>query len=78
MRHIVLGRSVAEVISPKGSLRLYRDLSCDGQLRWIGPEKGPIAMATGAIMNGVYDMWAKSAGKPLWKLVCDMEPEELV
>ncbi|HEV7993092.1 MAG TPA: L-fuconate dehydratase [Gemmatimonadaceae bacterium] len=50
----------------------------DSQLRWVGPEKGVIHLATAAIVNAVWDLWAKVEGKPLWKLLADMTPEELV
>ena len=50
----------------------------DSQLRWLGPEKGAIHLATAAIVNAVWDLYAKKEGKPLWKLLVDMSPEELV
>ncbi len=50
----------------------------DSQLRWIGPEKGAIHLATAAVVNAVWDLWAKLEGKPLWKLLADMSPDELV
>ena len=50
----------------------------DSQLRWIGPEKGAIHLATAAVVNAVWDLLAKRAGKPLWKLLVDMTPEQLV
>jgi L-fuconate dehydratase len=50
----------------------------DSQLRWIGPEKGAIHLATAAIVNSLWDLWAKAEGKPVWKLLVDMSPEELV
>lgn len=53
-------------------------LTNDSQLRWIGPEKGAIHMATGAVVNAIWDLWAKIEGKPLWKLLVDMDPEQLV
>lgn len=58
--------------------RFWRHVTSDSQLRWIGPEKGVIHLATGAIVNAVWDLWAKEAGKPLWRLVGEMEPAELV
>ncbi len=58
--------------------RFWRQLGGDSQLRWIGPEKGAIHMATGAIVNAVWDLWGKAAGKPVWRLVTEMSPEELV
>ncbi|HYA36209.1 MAG TPA: enolase C-terminal domain-like protein, partial [Candidatus Binataceae bacterium] len=56
----------------------WRRLSGESQLRWIGPEKGAIHMATAAIVNAVWDLWAKVERKPVWKLVADMSPEEIV
>ena len=56
----------------------WRMLTGDSQLRWIGPEKGAIHLATAALVNAVWDLWAKAEGKPLWRLVCDMTPAEFV
>ena len=56
----------------------WRRLTSDSQLRWVGPEKGVIHLATAAIVNAVWDLWARVEGKPLWKLLVDMTPEELV
>jgi L-fuconate dehydratase len=56
----------------------WRYMTSDSQLRWIGPEKGVIHMATAALVNAVWDLWAKVEGKPLWKLLVDMTPEQLV
>ena len=56
----------------------WRDLVGDSQLRWIGPEKGVIHLATAAVVNAVWDLVAKRAGKPLWQLLVDMTPEQLV
>lgn len=50
----------------------------ESQLRWLGPEKGVIHLATGAVINAVWDLWAKYEKKPLWKLVTDMDPETLI
>jgi len=57
--------------------RFWRQLTGDSQLRWIGPEKGAIHMATGAIVNAVWDLWGKVAQKPVWRLVSEMSPEQL-
>jgi L-galactonate dehydratase len=59
-------------------LQSWRHLVNDSQLRWIGPEKGVIHLATGAVVNALWDLWAKSVGKPVWQLVADMTPEEYV
>lgn len=56
----------------------YRMITGDSQLRWLGPEKGVIHMATGALVNAVWDLYAKMEKKPLWKLIADMTPEQLV
>ncbi|GCE08755.1 racemase [Dictyobacter aurantiacus] len=56
----------------------WRLLTGDSQLRWIGPEKGAIHLATAAVINAVWDLYAKTEGKPLWKLLVDMTPEQLV
>jgi L-fuconate dehydratase len=56
----------------------WRSLVGDTQLRWVGPEKGVIHLATAALVNAVWDLWAKSEGRPVWKLLVDMPPEQLV
>jgi L-fuconate dehydratase len=55
-----------------------RRLTSESQLRWVGPEKGVIHLATAALVNAVWDLYAKVEGKPLWKLLADMTPEQLV
>jgi len=76
LRAHVLGRSVGELCADPGSLS--RDLVGDSQLRWLGPEKGVMHMAIGAVVNAVWDLAAKRAGKPLWRFLADAEPEWLV
>src|ERR671935_207706 len=76
LEHLVVGRRLADVAADPG--RFWREVTGDSQLRWIGPEKGVIHLATAALVNAVWDLWAKAEGKPLWKLVCDMAPAELV
>lgn len=56
----------------------WQMMTGDSQLRWVGPEKGVIHLATAAIVNAVWDLWAKVEGKPLWKLLVDLPPEYLV
>lgn len=58
--------------------RFWRRITGDSQLRWIGPDKGAIHMATGAVVNAVWDLWAKEVGKPVWRLVGEMSPEDIV
>lgn len=57
---------------------LNRDLIGDSQLRWLGPEKGVMHMAIGAVVNAVWDLAAKRAGLPLWRLLAEAEPEWIV
>ena len=57
---------------------LWRSLTSESQLRWVGPEKGVIHLATAALINAVWDLLAKARGLPLWKLLVDMPPEELI
>ncbi|MER6081554.1 L-fuconate dehydratase [Streptomyces sp. NPDC001833] len=76
LRNHVLGRPVDEICDDPASL--YRDLIGDSQLRWLGPEKGVMHMAIGAVTNAVWDLAARRAGKPLWQLLADAEPEWIV
>ncbi|MFD9408604.1 L-fuconate dehydratase [Streptomyces sp. NPDC059989] len=76
LRPHVMGRSVAELCADPGSVS--RDLVGDSQLRWLGPEKGVMHMAIGAVVNAVWDLAAKREGKPLWRLLADAPPEWLV
>jgi L-fuconate dehydratase len=63
---------------PDGMRGLVRDLTRDPQLRWLGPEKGILHMATAALVNAAWDLHARRAGAPLWKLLVDLPPHELV
>jgi len=73
----IVGRELETITADMG--RFWRDLtSGDSQLRWLGPEKGVIHLACASIVNAVWDLWAKREGKPIWKLLADMTPEELV
>lgn len=76
MRHLVVGLDMDWVAEDMG--RFWRHVTGDSQLRWIGPDKGAIHLATAAVVNAVWDLWAKIEGKPVWRLVADMSPEELV
>ena len=76
LRRLVVGRESDELFVDMGAF--WRDLVGDSQLRWIGPEKGVIHLATAAVVNAVWDLFAKRAGKPLWQLVADMTPAEQV
>ncbi|WP_085919006.1 L-fuconate dehydratase [Halomonas sp. CSM-2] len=70
------GRSLETITANMGAF--WREITGDSQLRWIGPDKGAIHLATAAMVNAVWDLWAKREGKPVWKLLADMSPEELV
>lgn len=76
LEHLLVGKSLEEFTSNMGAF--YRLVTGDSQLRWIGPEKGVMHLATAAVINAVWDLWAKAEGKPLWKLLVDMTPEQLV
>ena len=58
--------------------RFWRHMTSDSQLRWIGPDKGAMHLATGAVVNAAWDLLAKDADKPVWQLVGEMTPEQLV
>ncbi|KAB8192046.1 fuconate dehydratase [Nonomuraea phyllanthi] len=73
---LVTGRPVAEVLGDLGGVS--RRLTADSQLRWLGPEKGVIHMAAGAVLNALWDLRARRAGKPLWLLLSELTPEEIV
>ena len=76
LRHFVVGRDVDEIAADLGGFA--RSLTYDSQLRWLGPEKGVMHMAAGAVINAAWDMTARRAGKPVWQLIADMTPEQLV
>jgi len=58
--------------------RFWRYITGDSQLRWVGPDKGVLHLATGAVVNAVWDLWSKVEKKPVWQLVADMSPEKIV
>lgn len=76
LEHLVIGKDFNEITKDIGEF--YNSLRSDSQLRWLGPEKGVIHMAIGGVMNAIWDMWARAEGKPLWRLLADMSPEEFV
>lgn len=73
---LVVGKRLEDIAADMGGF--WRAFTSDSQLRWIGPEKGVIHLATAAVVNAVWDLWAKAEKKPLWMLLVDMSPEELV
>ncbi|MGW9685723.1 L-fuconate dehydratase [Flagellimonas sp. 2504JD1-5] len=73
---LLLGKSLESFTQNMGAF--WKMITGDSQLRWLGPEKGVIHLATGALVNAVWDLYAKVEKKPLWRLLADMSPEELV
>lgn len=73
---IIVGRTMESII--ENMVGFWRSLTSDSQLRWVGPEKGVLHLATAALVNAVWDLYAKMERKPLWKLLTDMSPEQLV
>ncbi len=72
----LIGRNVEELLADMGATsRLFMH---DSQLRWLGPEKGVMHMAIGAVINALWDLRAKREGKPLWQLLAALRPEEIV
>ena len=76
LQHLVIGLDLNWIEENQSAFS--RKMTSDSQLRWVGPEKGIIHMASGAIINAVWDVLAKSKKKPLWKLISDMNPKQIV
>jgi L-fuconate dehydratase len=76
LKYIVIGKSLESFTQNMGAF--WRMITGDSHLRWLGPEKGVIHLATAAIVNAVWDLWAKVEGKPVWRLLADMSPEQVV
>ena len=72
----LVGAPLEETLADMG--KVWRRLVHDSQLRWLGPEKGVVHMAVAAVVNALWDLKAKRAGLPLWKLLADMTPEQIV
>ena len=73
---LVLGKSLIEIFTDFATF--WHSITCESQLRWIGPEKGAVHLAVAAIINGLWDLWGKIEGKPVWKLLCNMTPDEIM
>ena len=76
LTHLVVGQRLEAITSDFAGF--WRQLTSDSQLRWLGPEKGVIHLATAAVVNAVWDLYAKAERKPLWKLLADMTPRQIV
>ncbi len=76
LKPLIIGHTLEDFTADMG--KFYRHITSDSQLRWIGPEKGVIHLATAAVINAVWDLWAKLEDKPLWRLLADMTPRQLV
>jgi L-fuconate dehydratase len=76
LRHHILGRDAEDLLGDMGAT--WKLLVHDSQLRWLGPEKGVMHMAIGAVINALWDLKAKRARRPLWDLLSRLSPEELV
>src|SRR5690606_14935602 len=74
--HLVINKSLISFTENMGAF--WTMITGDSQLRWLGPDKGVIHLAIGAVVNAVWDLYAKAERKPLWKLLSDMTPEEVV
>jgi len=70
------GKDIEETMANFGAL--FKALSNDQQFRWLGPHKGVVHLALASVTNACYDLWAKKRGVPLWKLLIDLSPEEIV
>ena len=75
-RHLVVGRDLRDITSDFGGF--WHSLAGESQLRWLGPEKGVIHLALAAIVNALWDLYGKAEGKPVWKLLADMTPAQVV
>ncbi|MEA1786991.1 L-fuconate dehydratase [Arenibacter sp. GZD96] len=76
LSQLIIGKTLESFTTNMGAF--WKMITGDSQLRWLGPEKGVIHLATGAVVNAVWDLYAKVEGKPLWKLVADMSPEKFI
>ncbi|XP_047985229.1 mitochondrial enolase superfamily member 1-like isoform X1 [Leguminivora glycinivorella] len=76
MKRFLLGKNAVDIFADFAGF--WRTLTNDSQMRWIGPEKGVAHLAAAAILNSLWDLWARLEKKPLWRLLTDMEPEDLV
>jgi L-fuconate dehydratase len=76
MRHLVVGLTLEDITADMAAF--WRSLASESQLRWLGPEKGAMHLALAALVNAVWDLYGKQQGKPVWKLLADMTPRQIV
>jgi L-fuconate dehydratase len=76
LRPLIVGKALEEIAADMGGF--WREITGDSQLRWIGPDKGAMHLATAAVVNAAWDLWAKAERKPVWKLLVDLSPADLV
>jgi len=76
LKPLVVGKTLEAITGDFAAF--WRRVTQDSQMRWLGPEKGVIHLATAAVLNAIWDLWGKVEGKPVWKLVSDMPPERIV
>ncbi|XP_059485808.1 mitochondrial enolase superfamily member 1-like isoform X2 [Neocloeon triangulifer] len=76
LSYLVLGKTTSEIYGKFGNF--WRTLTSESQLRWLGPEKGVVHLAVAAIVNALWDLWARIENKPVWKLLVDLTPEQLL
>jgi L-fuconate dehydratase len=76
LKHLIIGCKLEDIIENMGEWCHY--LNNDSQLRWLGPEKGVIHMASAALINAIWDLWGKYKKKPVWLLLADMSPEKII
>jgi L-fuconate dehydratase len=76
LKPLLVGKTLESITSDMGTF--WRRLTQDSQLRWLGPEKGVAHISLAAVVNALWDLWARSEGKPVWKLAADLTPEQFV
>lgn len=73
---LIKGKKTIDIFGNFG--HFWREITSESQLRWVGPEKGVIHLATAAVINALWDLWGRMEGKPVWKLLSELPPEQLV
>jgi L-fuconate dehydratase len=76
LSHLLLGKTLESFVRDMAGF--WRTITRDSQLRWLGPEKGIMQLALGAVINAVWDLYAKVEKKPLWQLIADLTPEKFI